>query len=199
MQAASCSKTDLLKSRAGAMLGLAVVLAGCARHIAVVRPVPPDKAAELNDLLSDREAKLTLEGKPGTVNAKDVRIGAVNVRYLESDPPTSTSRRVNWRPEAQAPLAAVRHVEFRQHGRGALNGLGIGFATGVGLGAAIGLAVQPNCNDCFHGDAVVGLAAAGGAVAFGLLGAIIGGIVGAPTTIDFTDASATDPLPAQQH
>ena len=169
-------------------LASAVLFAGCAHHITVVRPIRSDQQAELNAIVENRETQLTLIGKPDAVDSRDLRVAALNVRFVERDSATSSWRQANWLPEAEAPLSAVQRIEFRSRGRGALNGLAFGAATGAIAGITVGLAaIDSNNHDSFGGNGARALVVGGATVALGLLGTVIGAIVGARTTIDFSD------------
>ncbi len=76
-------------------LGIAVLCAGagCA-HQAVVRPLPPEKEAEVNGLVAGRVAALTIQGEPRTLISKDVRLDGNTVRFRTSDPAGAA-----WLPE----------------------------------------------------------------------------------------------------
>jgi hypothetical protein len=58
--------------------------AGCATHMTAVRPLPPEKEAEIKRVVAGRQAKLTLEGNP--FDSRDVRLTGSSVRFLERDP-----------------------------------------------------------------------------------------------------------------
>ena len=152
-----------------------------------VRPLPPEKEAEINGIVADREAKLTIEGELER-DSRDVRLIGGSVRLLARDP-ASPPGQAAWLPETEKPLASVQQIELRDHGRGALHGLGIGAGIGIVLGAIGGAAVASMCvyPDCGTEGKVL-LGAVAGGVGLGLLGAGLGAAIGAPRIIEFKDA-----------
>ncbi len=81
----------------------------------------------------------------------------------------------------------MRQIEVRDHGLGVFYGLGIGAGIGTVLGVIglIGIKNYPDeCYRCELALPVVG----GAALGVGLLGALLGGVVGAPRVIEFKDA-----------
>jgi hypothetical protein len=86
----------------------------------------------------------------------------------------------------------VRRIEVTRRGRGALIGLGIGVPIGFVAGAVTTstllstvLCESGSCYESHTGPALLGGALGG--LAFGLLGAGIGAVVGAPAKVDFSD------------
>ena len=179
-----------MKTSGGRVFGLALLCAGagCGTHMTVVRPLPPDKEAEINGLVESREAKLTFEDKR-ELDGKDVRVTAGSIRFLERNPATST-REPSWLPETEKPLASVRQIEVRDSARGGFQGLGIGAAIGIVLGAIGGAAVAsagqgPNAPS---GSTYALAGALLGGLGAGILGAAIGSATGAARTIELMDA-----------
>jgi len=171
----------------GIATGLGIVLlcagAGCA-SITAIRPLPPEKEAEINEIVAGRVAELTITGEPRTLS-KDVRLDGDRVRFRGSNP--ASPERESWLPETEKPLASVRQIEVRDHGRGVFYGLGIGAGLGavIGVIALIGLKDYPDeCYRCELAVPIVG----GATLVFGLLGAALGGVIGAPRVIEFKDA-----------
>ncbi len=158
---------------------------GCATRITAVRPLGAQNETMLNDIVAGRKAKLTLQGKAEGLDSTDVRLAGSTVRFLERDPATSIWR-PEWLPETKAPLASVQRIEFRETGRGALHGFGIGAATGGIAGFVAGMSIPWSCDKDCRG-VFVPLTTLAGAVGFGLVGAALGGAIGAPTTIEFSD------------
>jgi hypothetical protein len=113
-----------------------------------------------------------------------VRLDGNSVRLRASDPASPQGEA--WLPETEKPLASVRQIEVRHHGGSVLYGLVIGASFGALVGA-IGLIGVKNGDECYTCYAAVPLVG-GAAVAFGLLGALIGVGIGAPRTIEFKDA-----------
>src|SRR4051812_18440061 len=179
-----------METSGGRVFGLAVLCAGagCATHMTVVRPLPPDKEAEINGLVESREAKLTFDDKR-ELDSKDVRVTGGSIRFLERDPATSP-REPSWLPETEKPLASVRQIQVRDSALGGFQGLGIGAAIGIVLGAIGGAAAAspgegPNAPS---GSSYALVGAVLGGLGVGLLGATIGAGRGAPRTIEFKDA-----------
>jgi hypothetical protein len=98
-----------------------------------VRPLTPEKEAEINELVAGRVAEITIQGEPGTVVTKDVRLDGNSVRLRASDPASPQGEA--WLPETEKPLASVRQIEVRDHGRGFFYGLAIGASFGTVVGA----------------------------------------------------------------
>jgi hypothetical protein len=165
--------------------GFAVLcaVAGC-EHLTAVRPLTPEKEAEINEVVAGRVAEITIQGEPGTLVGKDVRLDGNRVHLRASDPASPQGEA--WLPETEKPLASVRQIEVRHHGGSVLNGLAIGASFGavVGAIALIGVKNGDECYTCYAAVPLVG----GAAVAFGLLGALMGAGIGAPKTIEFKDA-----------
>jgi hypothetical protein len=160
---------------------LLCVSAGCTTHTTVVRPLTPDKEAEFNEIVAGRNGEITVEGKPENLTIKNVRLAGSGVHFRE----LGASEQL---PDAEVPFASVQRIEFREHGRGALHGLGIGAGIGA-VGAGIASVVY--LSNCRIGDCYPGLAAAGVALAtvcVGLLGTALGAAIGAPRIIDFMEA-----------
>jgi hypothetical protein len=167
-------------------LGIAVLCAGagCA-HLTAVRPLPPEKEAEVNGLVADRVAALTIQGEPRTLISKDVRLDGNSVRFRASDPASPPGEA--WLPETEKPLASVRQIEVRDHGRGLFYGLGIGAGIGAVLGVIALSGVTNSTSECYRCELAVPVVG-GPTLVFGLLGAALGGVIGAPKVIEFKDA-----------
>jgi hypothetical protein len=160
---------------------------GCATHMTAVRPLPPEKEAEINGVVAGRAALLTIEGEPRTLLSKDVRLDGNSVRLRANDP--TWPEGAAWLPETERPLASVRRIEVRDHGRGFFYGLGIGAGIGVALSTIA--AIEFKCRDavdvrCPPSTAVPFVVKT--TLIFGLLGAAMGGAAGAPRVIEFKDA-----------
>jgi len=156
-------------------------LAGCSTNVIAVRPLPPREEASLNDLVRPHQTRLTLAPPLTSLDARDFRLEGNMAYFQKLDPAMSASS-----PVTSVPLPAVQRLEFRDHGRGAVHGLGFGALTGVAAGIVVGLAVPWSCdNDCT--GAFTAISALVGAGAFGLLGAGLGSAIGAPTTVEFSD------------
>jgi hypothetical protein len=167
-------------------LGFALLCAGagCATHVTALRPLPPEKEAEINAVVAHRVAALAIQGEPRTLISKDVRLDGNSVRFRASDPASPV--REAWLPETEKPLASVRQIEVREHGRGALYGLEIGAGIGAVLGA-IALSGVKGTSECYACELAVPVVG-GAALAIGLLGAGVGALIGAPRVIEFKDA-----------
>jgi len=176
------------------VLLVALMGAGCANTIAAYRPLSESATAEINETLDGRSAKVMLaEGKQiagQPIEAREVRVGIDTARWLE--PSTDES----WRPTA-VPTTALKSISVRRHGRGALDGLGLGTLSGAIVGAVAGAAASRPCANetempCFG----AGIAAIGGGIlgfaSGALVGSIIGAIVGHRTLLDF------DPPPPER-
>jgi hypothetical protein len=144
-----------------------------------VRPLPPEKEAEINRLVAGREARLVLEGN--AFDSKDVRLTGNTVQYAgrEAGGP-------QWLP-TQAALSSLQRIQFRDHGRGAVHGFGIGAGIGAVGGGILGALVHI-CVDHSNCPNLTGLGVLAGAAVFGLIGAGVGAATGAQTIIDLEDA-----------
>jgi hypothetical protein len=173
------------------LVGLATAsvfaLAGCVSHVTAVRPLSGEKQAEINSAAAGRTARIKLHGGED-VDGKEVRVASPVVRFQPRDPATPDWR-PRWLPEAEASIASVESIAVKSAGKGALQGFGLGALAGTGvtsfLLAMIPLGCERSCGD------LVALIDLGGAVAFGLVGALIGAAVGSRTIIDFGDARPT--------
>ncbi|MEZ5064133.1 MAG: hypothetical protein R3B81_05330 [bacterium] len=148
------------------MLLAAVLLAstGCATtHVASRDPIDPSVRDEINHRGTAHRAEVVLEdGRPFV---------AENLRL--------TDEHLSWTFHGESGNAATRDLRsasFRDRGRGALGGLGIGFAVGAVIGAII-TETGPGCDGllCFRSDSSDRLAFAAG------MGALTGLFVGVPT------------------
>ena len=62
-----------------------LVSAGCATRISAVRPVPPEREAEVNNVIAGKKAMPTIDGQLRAVSGKDVLLAGSSVRFLELD------------------------------------------------------------------------------------------------------------------
>ena len=170
-------------------VGLLCAGAGCATQMTVVRPLPPEKEAEINRIVAgadQRQAEITVEGEPESRVSKDVHVAARGVSFRQGH--RLGTPHAEWLPETEVPIASVRQIEVRTRGRAFWQGFGIGAGIGAVL-SGIGIAAfcaSSGCNTNYS-DSIVAVVG-GGALAAGLLGAGIGAAIGAPTTIEFKDA-----------
>ena len=132
----------------------------------------------------------SLKGPDQPELPKDVKVGRDNTQWLERA--TSFGE---YLPRT-APTAALRRISVRQHGWGALDGLGLGLLSGVVAGALVG-AIYPvarqttgGCNEtpwvCPPGSAIVG--ALFGAIPGAIVGTLLGAAIGHRTTLEFDDS-----------
>ncbi len=154
--------------------------AGCTSHVTAVRPLPPEKEAEINRMVDGREVRLIVDGNAR--DTKNVRLTGNTVRFAGPPGPSG------WLPEAEAPLTSLQRIEYRDHGRGASRG----FVFGALIGAAAGFALPflISCPDCSGGPSAGAVAISGivGTLGLGLIGTGIGAATGASMTIDLKDA-----------
>jgi hypothetical protein len=168
---------------------------GCATTIAAHSPLSTAAVAQVNQAIQGREVRAEFVEehelaslKPGLklIEVKEAKIGRDVTEWLEESGSGEARQR-------SLTTAALRRITVRERGRGALEGLGIGFLTGAilgGLAGAISAAsMSPGniggcpsigCSLAFGG---VGALVAGASVA--LLGSPIGALIGHRTTIDF--------------
>ena len=165
-------------------LGVALLCAGagCASMTAV-RPLPPEKETEINQIVAGRVAELTSTGGTRTLG-RDVRLDGNSVRFRASDPASPEGE--SWLPETGKPLASVQQIAIRDHGRGFLYGLGAGAGIGAVIGGIVLIGVK-NGEECYRCELGVPIVA-GAALVIGLLGAALGAATGAPVIIEFKDA-----------
>jgi hypothetical protein len=110
------------------VLALLVVAVGCT-HTTVMNPSNLQTCARLNDDVGHRKAAITLtDGR--NFAAKGLLLAPDSTSWL--DPRTEELRTV--------PTAEVMEIRIVRHGKGALQGLGIGFLTGALTGAVVGFA-----------------------------------------------------------
>src|SRR4051812_16437303 len=90
-------------------LALICVSAGCATHVAVLRPLSAAQVANLNETIGGKKATLQLAGAAQPVRARDLRLVDGTLRFQERDPASSWELS-SWLPAADAPLASVRSI-----------------------------------------------------------------------------------------
>jgi len=175
-------------------VGLLCAGAGCATQMTVVRPLPPEKEAEINRIVAgadQRQAEITVEGEPESRVSKDVHVAARGVSFRQGH--RLGTPHAEWLPETEVPIASVRQIEVRTRGRAFWQGFGIGAGIGAVLGGIGGAAFAASGNlcessSCNSPSEFMAAVVVGGALVAGLLGAGIGAAIGAPTTIEFKDA-----------
>jgi hypothetical protein len=170
-----------------ALIALLCASAGCATHVTAVRPLPTERETEINNIVAGKTATLEFAGTAQPIRSKDVRLAVSAVRFVERDPASAWGLSSGL-PEREAPLSSLQSIKIRNAGRGALHGLAFGGAIGAiagGTAGAVLAAVTCSCDFQF-----VPLAALEVGLVFGLIGAGIGALIGAPTTVEFSDAPA---------
>jgi hypothetical protein len=146
------------------------------------RPLSADEQTRLNEVVRDRTAQLALDARPERLEVAEIRLARSSLSFID---PARPWRR-DWSARVEEPLASVQRIAFRDTGRGALQGLGIGALAGSVAGAVAGFAIPWSCDTDCRG-VFLPLTVVGGAVGFGLIGAITGAVIGAPVTIEFRD------------
>jgi len=155
---------------------------GCATTVTVSHPVSEQQAAEVNEELEAREARVTVARSSDASPAvqKDVKIDPMTTRWLER-----ASATPDWQPRS-VPTNDLDRVVVRSSGRGALEGFGIGFLVGALGGAAIGGSAK--AQEPISSGMLIGIGAGAGGLLGGLVGAAIGASIGHTTTIHFVPA-----------
>jgi hypothetical protein len=141
-----------------------LVLAGCT-STRVVDSSAPMPYAEVNEQAQRRTAQMQLaDGR--TMRATYLRVDRDSASYVDG--------MGDVRSIATSRIVSVR---FTRHGRGALQGIGIGLLSGGGGGALVGLMSSTTCgkDDWFCGP---GFNAAVFGVFFGAIGGAIGLVTG---------------------
>jgi hypothetical protein len=158
--------------RSGA-IALAIAVSACSNTIAASRPLGREKLNEINGALQGNPASVVVSGTPGATEAQKVTVGP-DATVLDG--------------AQQVQTEAIDRITVLRRSLGALEGLGIGFASGALGGALIGLAAKsgadPDCNNsgaCIY-PLVGGVA---GALVGVLAGGAIGAVIGHRTNIEF--------------
>lgn len=149
-------------------------LLGCTSTESITQTEPnPDAVRALESESRDQSATIELIGGR-TTSATRVTVGKDSIRWVY--PPTETLRSV--------PRMCVRTLRFTRHGRGFLDGFGLGLGSSLGAGALAMLAM-----DC-NGPSALLCGLVGGAITVGgtLVGTAIGGIRGHRDVYQFSDA-----------
>lgn len=166
---------------------LALVLAGCTH----VQPAPlstPEGRAAVTDRAVGKTVTLVFAGGE-SARAYAPAVAADSVTWWDAEGGGARS----------APTAALAEVRFVDRGRGAFEGLGLGFAVGAGFGAALGTLVGLTDGGGFLSLTPVEGALLG-AAGWGQLGAGVGLVGGldrgsqavyrpAPAAVDATGAA----------
>lgn len=139
--------------------------AGCTSTEPVIKPGSSTAAVHAIESTShDQAASLTLEGGR-TVSAARITVGADTVQWVH---PSTQNRRA-------VPTDCVSAVQFTRHGRGLLDGLGIGIAASLGAGA-LTAALPSALGRC---EGLAALACGFAAIAVTVGGTIGGAVAGA--------------------
>lgn len=146
-----------------------VVFAGCT-HTRVLTADSPDALAEINQRGERSTASVTLiTGE--TVSARSLHFAPDLVTWIDPQTGATTSSHTS----------DVGSVRFMSRGRGALEGLGVGFLTGAVVGGLVFFLAESggaDCQSCIL-DFSPGEAALLGIIVIGVPGAAVGGLVGA--------------------
>lgn len=142
----------------------ALVLTGCT-STRVADPQAPRPYTEVNEAVQGRVVQLHLaDGR--TLRATDLDVAPDVASYMDADGQMHT-----------VATDRIEQIRLTQHGRGALDGLGVGLLMGGAGGAMIGFGLGSACSEddllCDPGF----YAAISGAL-FGALGGLVGGAIG---------------------
>jgi hypothetical protein len=174
---------------------LALLGIGCGNTIAARRPLSREALTEINEVLDERPAVVTLRAREpeptSEVNVRDVRVASDTVSWLESEGPSASEIR-----QTTVPTNTVKQIFVRRSGKGAAEGALFGVLLGVAGGALIGLAAAPsgNCNDnagCLYAPIGAGV----GLIIGPLIGALVGAAIGHRTTVEFDEAGPSAGAP----
>lgn len=150
--------------RFGLLPILTICLTGCV-HTQVLRADSADEVTEINRRAEQNTASLTLAAHE-SLPARSFRIGPEVVSWINPQSGEAQS----------APVADLTSVQFTSHGQGALDGLGIGFASGALAGALLGLVTVPcTAPPCSLGPTENAMF---GAILIGVPSALVGGVLG---------------------
>jgi hypothetical protein len=164
-----------------AALAAAVILTGCAGTGTL--PNSPSSLSEVNDALTNRTARLYLEGDDSGRNGSLVTLTRDSVYYVDGILSRHPSTPQGDRPMRQVRISAVDSIGMKYNGGGGRLGALIGATPGLISGTSIGFSLLDGCrtespaNACEFGAIMTGIytffVAGGGAV----LGALIGNAV----------------------
>jgi hypothetical protein len=159
------------------------------RAIGVEQTAGRERPRAVQAVLQPRESENRGAPAPRPLSYQEVRLGNDTTQWFELRPGDREVDEARWVPNG-APTAALKSVSVRRHGRGALEGLGIGFLTGALVGIPIGAAVSDSLSveNCHNGSCrLFGAIVFGavGAAAGSLIGLFIGAGVGHKTSVDF--------------
>jgi hypothetical protein len=154
-----------MKTLTIAVLATVAAVTACS-HTTYVSPPDMRSCARVSEKIAGHKATVTLTNG-AQFEAQGVLVALDSVSWL--DPQTDELRTV--------PTAEVWEIHIISHGKGALEGLGIGLLTGALTGAALGASDGDDPPGWFSMTAAQ--KAKGGAVVLGGLGALVGPTVGA--------------------
>jgi hypothetical protein len=173
--------------------------AGCATSEVLTRPLSGEQEKRIDEALRGQSVTITQQGgarlEPDQARVSGGAVHQLSIRLLESHWDEQRPAEAVWEEKhPEVPIASVQRIAFRDHGHGALQGLKAGASIGAITVGVAGFSLANLClgESCRPSDPLgvaVGAALVGGAV-FGLIGALLGGVIGAPTTIEFRDAVA---------
>ncbi|MEM7414826.1 MAG: hypothetical protein AAF389_04960 [Gemmatimonadota bacterium] len=153
-------------ARRGIIALLAVaVTSGCSTTIAVERPISPNARAQIAEDGSGHRAQIShSDGAESAAYRLRVTDDALAVRGADSG------------PEVEIPLDDVDELRFVRHGKGALDGWGMGALVAIGFGVVV-YAVEDDSGWFGRTDSAI-LATLGVSILTMPIGAAIGGAIG---------------------
>jgi len=164
------------------LIALVLVLTGCT-HTRSTGFIGEGSYAEINRLGARKEATVTLAVERYIIGRQSMVTGQrdIKVSHLQMALDSTSwlePRTGRFETVATARIRAVRIVARKNHGRGALIGLGEGLLMGAAFGALLGFASGdgPPCQSCTW--CCGRLSAAFGAVVLGAVGGSLGALIG---------------------
>jgi hypothetical protein len=163
----------------------------CSTTESIRRPLSTERLEDVERLLSDQQAVVTYVPRAGVQMkdaASEVVVAPEKVRWVRWESEFARSRGSPPEQVVEVPIDAVRKISICEpgcHGRGALEGVGVGFLVGLGVSGILAAGCSPSrdignfCPFLWIPGPVLGM----------LLGALIGSR-GHPTILEFEAPSA---------
>jgi hypothetical protein len=175
----------MLVSRPFLLLAAAASLAGsgCTTFRTVPRPTTLGEAEELVAATGHRQVEVEYALERGVARGRGTLASADAGSFLLHAPP---------QPDYRIPFQATRRISFKDHGKGAVDGLVVGaiggaiagFVVGAGLGGSC-MSSETPCAHSYKWASIGAIGAVSGALVMGGIAAGIGASFGHRTTLTF--------------